>query len=286
MATMKAVEKRRMCPNCRAFITIGDRVCPYCEAQLGPRAVDLRRAQFASLLPRANSLSIIILTINFVIYVSMVIIGYQLSKEPSAFSFDGRLLVLFGAKFGPLIRNYGQWWRLITAGFLHGGIFHILINSWALFDLVGEVEQFYGPSRLIVTYVLSTFTGFLLSYLWSPGISIGSSAALFGLIGIMLATGLRRDSPLAQAVRAYYKRWAIYGLIFSFVPGLNIDIAAHIGGLAGGFILGLIAGLPGPSNSVKETLWNILAGLAIFITIYSFIQEFMTYPTVLHMIYG
>ncbi|HEX4231533.1 MAG TPA: rhomboid family intramembrane serine protease [Bryobacteraceae bacterium] len=280
------MEKRRMCPNCRAFITVNDRVCPYCDVQLGPRAVDLRAAQLAAFLPRANSLSIIILTINFAIYAGMVVIDYQLSKTPSAFSFDGRLLVLCGAKFGPYIRIYGQWWRLITAGFLHGGIIHILMNSWALFDLVGEVEQFYGASRLIVAYILSTFTGFLLSNLWSPGVSIGSSAALFGMIGIMLSTGLRRDTPIAQSVRAYYKRWAIYGLIFSLVPFLNIDLAAHIGGLAGGFVLGLIAGLPTTPNSPKEILWNILAGLALLITIYSFVLEFMAYPTVLRMIYG
>ena len=285
MATMKAVEKRRMCPNCRAFITIGDRVCPYCDAQLGPRAVDVRGAQLASFLPRANSLSIIILTINSAIYISMAVIGYQLSKEPSAFSFDGRLLVLCGAKYGPFIHVYGQWWRLITAGFLHGGIFHILMNSWALFDLVGEVEQFYGPSRLIVVYVLSTFTGFLFSYWWSQSISVGSSAAIFGLIGIMLATGLRRDTPLAQAIRSYYRRWAIYGLIFSFAPFLNIDIAAHIGGLVGGFALGLIAGLPGAPKSPREMLWKILAGLALLITIYSFTREIAAYPSVLRMIY-
>ncbi|MGC2660792.1 MAG: rhomboid family intramembrane serine protease, partial [Bryobacteraceae bacterium] len=220
------MEKRRMCPNCRAFITIGDRVCPYCDAQLGPRAVDVRGAQLASFLPRANSLSIIVLTINSAIYVSMVVINYQLSTQPSAFSFDSGLLILCGAKSGQLIRDYGQWWRLITAGFLHGGILHILMNSWALFDLVGEVEQFYGPSRLIVVYILSTFTGFLLSYWWSQTMggaswnvpSVGSSAAIFGLIGIMLATGLRRDTPLARAIRSYYRRWAIYGLIFSFAP--------------------------------------------------------------------
>lgn len=275
-----------MCPNCRAFITTGDRVCPYCDAQVGPRAVDLRGAELASFLPRANSLSIIFLTINFAIYVGMVVLTYQLSKEPSAFSFDGRLLVLCGAKYGPYIRLYGQWWRLITAGFLHGGIFHILMNSWALFDLVGEVEQFYGGSRLIVAYIGSTFTGFLLSYLWSPGISIGSSAALFGLIGIMLSTGLRRDTPLAQSVRAYYRRWAIYGLIFSLAPFMNIDLAAHIGGLAGGFLVGLVAGLPGPANTGKEWFWKVLAGLAILITIYSFMREIIAYPTFIHMIYG
>ena len=54
----------------------------------------------------------------------------------------------------------GQWWRLITAGFLHGGILHILMNSWVLFDLGAEVEQIYGTSRLIVFYFVSTVTGF------------------------------------------------------------------------------------------------------------------------------
>jgi hypothetical protein len=106
------------------------------------------------------------------------------------------------------------------------------------------------------------------------------------MIGIMLSTGLRRDTPVAQSVRAYYKRWAIYGLIFSLIPGLNIDIRAHIGGLAGGFVVGLIAGLPTVPNSPREILWNVLAGLAILVTIYSFFLEFMAYPTVLRMIYG
>ena len=58
---------------------------------------------------------------------------------------------------------HGQWWRLITAGFLHSGILHILMNSWVLFDLGAEVETLYGTSRLIVFYFVSTVTGFAAS---------------------------------------------------------------------------------------------------------------------------
>ena len=201
VATMKTVDKRRMCPNCRAFITTSDRVCPYCNAQVGPRAVDLRASQFvSSFVPRANLTSVVILIINVAIYLAEVAVSYRLTKSTQV---SGQVALLFGAKYAPLIMA-GQSWRLITAGFLHGGFWHIAMNSYALFILVTEVEQFYGTSRLIVAYVFSTFTGFLCSLLWSPAsLSLGASAACFGLFGIMLAMGLRqRSDPLTQAVRA------------------------------------------------------------------------------------
>jgi rhomboid protease GluP len=174
---------------------------------------------------------------------------------------------------------------LITAGFLHAGFLHIAMNSWALFDLVGEVEQFYGTSRLIVAYVFSTFTGFWLSVIWSPqSLSMGASAACFGLIGIMLAMGLRRNDPLARAVRSYYQRWAIYGLIFSLAPFFRVDIAAHIGGLIGGFLIGWLGGLPSVPGSPRETLWKVLAGIAVAVTLYAFLQDYFSFRALLRQL--
>lgn len=271
-----------MCPNCRAFITISDRVCPYCNVQLGPRAVDMRGTQLAaSLLPRANLTSIIVLVINVTFFLIELIVNYRVFGS-SPEDLKVQTVVYVGAKFAPLIYA-GQYWRLITAGFLHGGFLHIAMNSWVLFDLVGEVEQFYGTNRLIVAYIFSTFTGFLLSLLWKPGApSLGASAACFGLIGIMLAMGLRRRSdPLAQAVRTFYGRWAIYALLFSFLPGFGIDIAAHVGGLAGGFLIGLIAGLPGLPNTPREVTWRVLAGIAIAVTVYAFWQDYRSFHALL-----
>jgi rhomboid protease GluP len=147
-----------MCPNCRAFITINDRVCPYCDAALGPRAVDMRAQAFAaSFLPRANLTSIIVLAINFTFFLVELAFSHSLSNPD----------IDLGVAFAPYVLA-GQWWRLITAGFLHGGWLHILMNSWSLFILVTEVEQFYGTSRLIVAYVFSTFTGFFIACLFTP----------------------------------------------------------------------------------------------------------------------
>lgn len=271
-----------MCPNCRAFISTKDRVCPYCGVQLGPRAIDLRATQIASsLVPRANQTSVIFLIINAAFFLAEVIASYRLTGASPAAGISSQVMLLFGAKYAPLI-HAGQWWRLITAGFLHAGFFHIAMNSWALFVLIPEVEQFYGTSRLIVAYLISTFTGFLLSLLWSRSLSLGASAACYGLIGIMLAMGVRRNDPLAQAVRAYYRQWVIFGLLLSLLPG--VDIAAHIGGLAGGFLVGLVGGLPGLPGSPREILWKTLAGLGIAITLYAFWQDYISYHLLLRQI--
>jgi rhomboid protease GluP len=267
-----------MCPNCRAFVTISDRVCPYCGAQLGPRAIDLRGSQLAaSFLPRANLSSVIVLIINVAFYLAELIVSYRFGNAPLG-SLSQIAEVVLGIEV-PAYVNQGQWWRLITAGFLHGGLLHIAMNSWSLFILVTEVEQFYGTARLIVAYVLSTFFGFYFAYrVGTP--ALGASAAAFGMFGIMLAMGLReRANPLVQAIRAHYAQWLVIGLVLSFMPG--ISLAAHLGGLLGGFVVGAAGGLPGFPNTPREILWKVLAVAAILIVICAFLLDFTYFSRVL-----
>ena len=168
-----------------------------------------------------------------------------------------------------------QWWRWITAGFLHGGIFHILMNSWVLFDLGAQVEETYGTPRLIAIYILSTIGGFWLSG-YTGHFSVGASAAIFGLIGAMIALGVREKSSFGSAVRGMYVRWADYGLVLGFViPG--IDNFAHIGGLASGFVVGYIAGTP---RIRGEWLWNVVAALCIALTAFAFVNMYVLFATV------
>jgi rhomboid protease GluP len=273
-----------MCPNCRAFITVTDRVCPYCGIQLGPRAIDLRASQFAaSLLPRANLTATVFVIINIAFYLAELILSYKLFNS-SPGTFDSRVAALMGDKNAYFIVVFHQWWRLITAGFLHGGLLHIAMNSWTLFILVTEAEMFYGTSRVVVTYVFSTFTGFWLSLLWSPhSSSLGASAACFGYFGLMLAMVLRRRSdPLAQAVRSHYGQWLIFGLVLSILPG--VDLAAHVGGLLGGFVVGLIAGLPGLPNTPRETVWKVLAVATVGITMYAFWLDYLSYHALIRQL--
>jgi rhomboid protease GluP len=260
-----------MCPNCRAFITINDRVCPYCEASLGPRAVDTRAQAFAaSFLPRANVTSVIVLAINFAFFFVELAFSHSFSNPD----------VDLGVAFAPYVLA-GQWWRLITAGFLHGGWLHILMNSWSLFILVTEVEQFYGTNRLIVAYVFSTFTGFFIACIFTPRSPVlGASCAAFGLMGVMLAMGIgQRADPLTQAVRQHYGQWIVFGLVMSM--GGGISMSGHIGGLVGGFLVGFIAGRPGLPGSPRETFWKFAAVLVLATVLLCFYFDFANFSRIL-----
>jgi len=262
-----------MCPHCRAFITTHDRVCPYCNETVGPRAVerDGPSGFVGGFIPHARFNTMMILLINFGLYIATSIYSMKAGRG-DAMGLDGQTLVDFGAKWTPYIRM-GQWWRLVTAGFLHGGLLHILMNSWVLFDLGAQVEEIYGGSRMLVIYFLSSVGGFYVSALWAPGPSVGASAALFGLIGAMIAVGMRHRSTLGDHVKGLYIRWAIYGLLFGLLPG--IDNAAHVGGLASGFVVAWLAGTPRGIQSPVERVWQAAAWFCILVTGFCFLKMYL-----------
>lgn len=263
-----------MCPHCRAFITTDDKVCPYCDTPIGPRAVDRRQPGdiMGGLIPHARFTTTLILLINAGLYVATAISSMK-SGAGGFFDIDAQTLVNFGAMLRRAVYA-GQWWRLITAGFLHGGIMHIAMNSWVLFDLGAQTEQFFGTSRMIVIYIAATIGGFYASYHWAP-LSVGASAGLFGLIGAMIAFGIHERSHYGAALRSFYVRWAVYGLAIGLLPGLNIDMAAHIGGLVTGFVVAYIAGTPKLTGGWTESLWRLLAGLSVALTLLAFAQMFV-----------
>jgi rhomboid protease GluP len=266
------METRRMCPHCRAFITTSDRTCPYCNEAVAP--VASRRSSgpiLGGFIPQARFNTILILLINFGLYVATSIFSMNAGRG-NAMTLDGYTLIDFGAMFTPLIQA-GQWWRLVTAGFLHGGLMHILMNSWALFDLGAVVEEMYGSSRMLVIYFVSNALGFYVSSLLKVGPSMGASAALFGLIGCMIALGMRHRGAFGDSIRGMFTRWLIYGLLFSFLPG--IDMAAHVGGLIGGFGVGYLAGEPGHEGSPTERLWRVASWLCILITVVCFLEMYL-----------
>lgn len=250
-----------MCPNCRAFITTSDKVCPYCQIRLRPRAVDRRNPGqiMGGLIPQARFTTVMILLVNVALFLIQQFIPQSGITE--------------AGQSVPAVLMQGQWWRLITAGFLHGGILHILMNSWVLFDLGAEVEMLYGTSRLIVFYFVSTVCGFAASSHIGSHFSVGSSAGIFGLIGAMLAFGFTDRTSLGAQVKALYTRWVIYGLVLSFIPG--VDFWAHMGGIAGGFLAGWLASTPRARLMWKEPLLRALAGVCIAVTLAAFGMMYM-----------
>jgi rhomboid protease GluP len=270
------MDSRRMCPHCRAFITNKDKVCPYCNEPVGERAIDRRSdAPIAGFIPRSRFTTFILMTINVGLYLLTVVYSMRAGNGDALMNLDQDTLLNFGAKVRPLMQQ-GQWWRLVTAGFLHAGLFHIGMNMWVLYDVGARVEELYGATRMYVIYFMATVGGFYLSYIFYPRIlSIGASAGIMGLIGAMIALGMGQQSPMGQAIRSHYVRWVIWILIIGLLPGFNTDNAAHIGGVAAGFGIGYLAGTPKLGGSATERLWRLASWLCILITVACFLEMYL-----------
>lgn len=156
---------------------------------------------------------------------------------------NSNVLVFFGAKVNILIQQ-GQWWRLIMPIFLHSGLMHIAVNSVTLYFIGMQIESLFGHWRSTLIYLLSGIVGNIASFVFNTGISVGASTALFGLFGafFMLVEAFRQNT----AIRAMGQQFALFivlNLAFDlFNPG--IDLAGHVGGLLGGFLVANIVGVP------------------------------------------
>jgi rhomboid protease GluP len=250
-----------MCPHCRAFIDPKARVCPYCDNEVGKPSWSRPESSsggLRGLIPQTHFTTVIILALNFGLFVACLILTMKvLGQGGGMLSIPTGVLNAFGAKSMDILVR-GQWWRLVTAGFLHGGVFHILMNSWVLLDLGSHAEQVYGTARFLVIYLLSSVFGFVASLYWSPVTSIGASAAACGLIGAMMAYGYRTGSSMTS----FYVRWILLIAVIGLLPGFNIDNAAHFGGFGGGFVVGYLAGTSSRNRAV-ETAWNVAAGVSV-----------------------
>ena len=271
------MESRPICPNCRAFISKADRVCPYCEFELAPAAkanVDAARA-ISNLLPQNGQIIIYILGVNGFLYLAMALFNAQNIRGGNFFELSGSTLFLFGAK-EPNYIFHGEWWRLITAGFLHASVIHIMMNSWGLYDLGAQAEEAFGSGRMLVIYVVSSITGFLASSIFAPSLSVGASAGIFGLIGAMIAFGVNQRSSFGSNVKSAYTRTAIWALLISFMIPYT-DNWAHLGGLAGGFVAAYVAGHPQLSKPRQERYWNVAGlGVAAVVVVCFVVQLFST----------
>jgi rhomboid protease GluP len=154
--------------------------------------------------------------------------------------------ILLGAKW-PYGLLSGQYWRLLTAGFLHAGIIHFAVNSLTLLDMGSWMEDLFGRWRFTAIYIFSTMAGFWLSAWKSPSTSVGASAALFGLIGAVVAAGLRDRGHFGQWVRTIFIKYMFMSMGLNIVLAWNwmdrMDNWAHLGGFLGGALSALVLGV-------------------------------------------
>lgn len=261
----------RMCPNCRAFVERGASSCSFCGAALkSPRARSGTAPSrvLGGLLPIPSTATSAFVAANIALY---AISWYLTATGPDAATasgtISGQVLVRLGAKFGPYMLA-GQWWRLVTAIFLHAGLLHIGMNLWCLFDLGPEVESLFSTAKFVVLYLVTGVVGFIVSFLWSPGgLSVGASGSILGLVGILIGASFHHGQ-LGKAYRSQLWRWVLY--IFIFGIFFSVDNAAHIGGLASGMLLGYVIPDGEPETQAGQNLWNILSVICILIIAASF----------------
>jgi rhomboid protease GluP len=161
-----------------------------------------------------------------------------------------------------------QWYRLITAMFLHGGLIHIGFNMMALMQLGPALEELYGSSRYFFLYIVTGAFGFLASS-FTGHYSLGASGGLLGLVGAMLAITTKRGGAYMRELRSRLVSNVVILFVLGFM-GMGMDNWAHGAGLAAGFVLGKIFADRQPMNVREKQIANALGWLAAIAVIASF----------------
>jgi membrane associated rhomboid family serine protease/Flp pilus assembly protein TadD len=175
-------------------------------------------------------------------------------------------LVRFGAQHGLSIEN-GEYWRFVTAAFLHIGLLHLFMNSICLWQLGTLLERLIGPTHFGFLYLASgvagTVTSFFLNEFVSPQVvSAGASGAIFGVAGAMLVAGLRYSDQIPESLERAFGTGALpfiaFNLYYGFARG-GVDNYAHIGGALAGAALGAVLH---PHHESQRDARRAAAGLA------------------------
>ena len=183
----------------------------------------------------------ILIGLNALVFVAMVFRGISVTSPTVEQLLD------WGANYGPLTLS-GQWWRLLTACFLHIGLLHIGFNMYVLYQVGPFTERLFGGLRYVAVYLIAGISGNVLGLVLHPTVvSAGASGAIFGVYGGLLAFLLRERAALRpEAVRAVGQSALIF-IGFNLVYGLatpHTDLSAHIGGLFAGFLAGFLLARP------------------------------------------
>ncbi len=268
----------RMCPNCRALIDREASVCPFCgaAARRARARAGTTPGRILGVIPIPSTATSALIAVNLAMfgvtwYLSQTAASSDLGPGGGLGEIRGDVLVRLGATSGAWVLA-GQWWRLVTAMFLHAGLLHIGMNLWCLFDLGPTVESLFSTTKFIVLYLVTGVCGFLLSAWWSLRSSVGASGAILGLIGILIGASFHHGH-LGREYRSQLWRWVIYIFIFGLLSaffGLGLDNAAHAGGFGTGLLLGYVVPEGEPETRASENLWNALAVLSVCIIAGSF----------------
>jgi rhomboid protease GluP len=266
-----------ICASCGVLVGVNDDRCYNCGRRnpgLWGYAPALRSlGQDLGFIPLMTGATLVLYALSLLLSRGEM---QMMTLSPSA-----RIMFLLGASGAVPVFEYERWWTLLTAGWLHGGVLHILFNVLWIRQLGPAVAEVYGPARMVIIYTFASVAGFALSsvagwFLWwmpigflrGAQLTVGASAAIFGLLGAAVYYGRRSGNSYASQVGLQYAViMGIFGLIF---PG--VDNYAHLGGFAGGYLTSMLLDPLKP----ERVDHMVIAGVCLLATVIALLASFVT----------
>lgn len=212
-------------------------------------------------------------------YYSIVMIAALVAVSLVQFAVDGRDSILFGGVLSTSLAGFdksafagGEYWRILTGAFLHGGLIHLAFNCYALYILGKLIETLSSRAHLAIVFLLAAIGGNVLSLIFLPdSISVGASGGIVGFLGYLTAYGFLRRKLLTNA----FLKNMLFNVGFIAFTGVfilpNVDNFGHLGGLIVGAIYGFLQ-IPrdlhrDPRETGETTKFVGVAALGIFVVI-------------------
>lgn len=253
-AVDRAKDQRFNCV-CGQLLVVGDKTCHACgRRQWGPHWLRSLSRLGRDFLPGGSPITVLCGGLMLLGYLAQIRYGGGGIMNPS----DGQQAGMLGAFFSPLAGV--QPWRAVTYAFLHGGLWHIAFNLYALTILGPMVEREFGPGRTLAAWVLTGAAAVLVPHLFFPRFIVGASGAVFGFIGMAAWWGHRAGTTEGKMVRDTMLRWAIYTTLFGLMIG-HVAHDAHFVGMAAGAVFAMVC--PPPKPRTHPAIGVLLGLLAL-----------------------
>ena len=263
MASEEYVGQKVKCPDCDLHFVIAH--CNGTECGGQSDAQNTMLGMGASDLHNVPTATVALMVVN--ILATILLFGKTGSIEP-----DAQSCVEYGANF-KLLTLGGQWWRLVTSAFIHFDIKHLVMNMLCLYSVGSLLERLIGHAKTVELYLLTAITGSLASCVFHPNVvCAGASGAVFGLFGAQITyiMILRERLGLTSKALGGYMKSGLVFIAINFAYGLmpGVDMAAHVGGLLGGLLIGAVIALSvSEGNGGDVVTSRIISGISILVAL-------------------
>ena len=257
-----------VCPSCGRLVGVNEPACPHCGRH-NPGLWGYTRI-LQNLGQSFGPVQAIVGACALVYLISLLIdpSGVELVRGWSVLQPSTKSVIILGASGTVPVIELNRFWTVLSASWLHGNLIHILFNMMWVRQLAPATARFFGVGEMLLIYVVSGATGFILSTLSGHQLTLGASAAVFGLLGALVFYGRRTgDTAMGQQVWM----WAIILFVLGFVmPG--VDNFAHLGGFLGGFGMAKWLDPLRPETSGRLMAGLIALGLSLLTVVISAIH--------------